>query len=132
MNGYTIIKLDDVENAFEKHDWPGEMRFLTGALDSEQVAITYRKMPKNSGGKGSYGHFHHTQEEIVFLIKGELEVKVGDEVKMLYANEAIRIAPETVRSLWNAKDEPAELLILSTKLAEGRGDDEKVPDFWPK
>lgn len=132
MDSYKIISLDDAENVFEKHGWPGEMRFLTHALGDEQVAVTYRKMPKNSGGKGSYGHYHHTQEEVVYLISGELEVKLNDEVKILKAGQAIRIAPKTVRSLENMQEEPAELLIISTKLPDGTDDVGKVPDFWPE
>jgi quercetin dioxygenase-like cupin family protein len=131
MSDYTIASLKDVTNAFAEHGWPGEMKYLSSPLNTEQVAITYRKMPKNSGGKGGYGHFHHTQEEVIFLIKGELEVKLGNEIKILNAGDTIRIAPSTVRSIWNAKDETAELIIASTKLQDKTDDSEIVPDFWP-
>lgn len=131
MNAYTIATLSDTENAFEKHGWPGEMKHLTGPLGTEQVAITYRNMPQNSGGKGGYGHYHKTQEEVVYLFNGELEVKVDDEVVVLKAGQSIRIAPEAVRSLWNAKPEHAELLIVSTKIDSLDDDTVIVKDFWP-
>ena len=65
MPGYTITTLDDVPDVLG--DYPGEMRMLTTGLGSEQVALTYRRMPQHTGGKGSYGHRHATQEEIYFV-----------------------------------------------------------------
>ena len=133
MNDYTVASIKDVTNAFAEHGWPGDMKFLTTPLGNEQVAITYRKMPKRSGGKGGYGHFHHTQEEVVYVIKGEIEVKIGDDIRTLNAGDAIRIAPSAVRSLDNEREEEAEILIISTKLASGATDDtEQVPNFWPE
>ena len=37
-------------------------------------------MPPKTGGKGSYGHRHKTQEEIYFVLSGALEFKLDDEV----------------------------------------------------
>ena len=63
-------------------DYPGfgEMRSFTDALGAEQLAFTWRSMPPGTGGKGSYGHRHRTQEEVYFVIRGNLAFKVGDEV----------------------------------------------------
>ena len=51
MADYTIKRLEDVRDALG--DYPGEMRMMTGDLDAEQVAFTYRRMPQHTGGKGS-------------------------------------------------------------------------------
>jgi hypothetical protein len=58
-------------------DYPGEMHMLTYELDTEQVALSYRRMPQHTGGKGSYGHFHREQEEIYFVVSGKLQFKLG-------------------------------------------------------
>ena len=47
------------------------------------------------------------------------------------AGTAVRVAPGTVRSVWNERPEEAELLIVSTRIADGREDVELVEDFWP-
>ena len=62
-------------------DYPGEMR-MTAASDmgNEQVAFTWRRMPPQTGGKGSYGHRHKTQEEVYFVASGTLQFKLEDEV----------------------------------------------------
>ena len=46
----------------------------------EQVALTFRRMPQHTGGKGSYGHRHAEQEEIYFVITGKLQFKLGDDL----------------------------------------------------
>ena len=77
MNGYTVKQLEDAPDVLG--DYPGEMRMLTEAIGSEQVAFTWRRMPPDTGGRGSYGHFHHTQEEVYFVADGELTFKCGDD-----------------------------------------------------
>jgi mannose-6-phosphate isomerase-like protein (cupin superfamily) len=127
LSNYTVCKLDEAQNILG--DYPGEMRFLAGPLGTEQVAFTYRRMPRHTGGKGSYGHRHKAQEEVYFVISGRLEFKLEDEVIEVGPGCAIRVAPEVVRSVWNAQDEDAELVICSTRASEP--DHELVEDFWP-
>jgi mannose-6-phosphate isomerase-like protein (cupin superfamily) len=130
MPGYTIATLEDVPDVLG--DYPGEMRMLTSGLEAEQVAFSYRRMPQHTGGKGSYGHFHKTQEEIYFVISGKLQFKFGDEVVEAGAGTAIRVAPEVVRSVWNAEPEDAQLVIVSTRVDDPQGDTDYIPDFWPE
>ena len=131
MGGYTVRKLEEVTNIFEGN-YPGEMRFITYEIDAEQVAITYRRMPQHTGGKGSYGHYHRTQEEIYFVISGKLQFKLGDEVVELEQGGVVRVAPETPRSVWNDEPEDAELVIVSRKVDDPMADGEMVEDFWPE
>jgi len=127
--GYTIKTLADVPDILG--DYPGEMQFFTGELGNEQVAFTYRRMPQHTGGKGSYGHFHKTQEEVYFVIAGKLQFKLGDEVVEAVKGTAIRVGPEVVRSVWNDEPEDAELVIVSTRIDDPLGDTQTVADFWP-
>jgi len=130
MSDYTIQRLDDVPDAFGGQ-YPGAMRFLTEHLGTTQVAITHRVMPPQSGGKGSYGHRHKTQEEIYFVISGTLQFKLQDDVVDVAAGTAVRVAPGVVRSIWNDGPADAELIIVSMRLDDVREDVELVQDFWP-
>jgi mannose-6-phosphate isomerase-like protein (cupin superfamily) len=112
---YTIAHREQADDVLG--DYPGEMRMLTPHLAAEQVAFTYRRMPQHTGGKGSYGHRHNEQEEIYYVISGELQFKLDDEVVDVPAGHAVRVAPECVRSVWNDKPEDAELLIVSKRIA---------------
>jgi mannose-6-phosphate isomerase-like protein (cupin superfamily) len=130
MADYTIIKRDDAQDILG--DYPGEMRMLTGPLGAEQVALTWRRMPQHTGGKGSYGHRHKSQEELYFVLKGELQFKLGDDVVDVPAGCAVRVPPSTWRSVWNDKPEDAELVIVSTKVEPDEAEAELLADFWPE
>lgn len=130
MAGYTVRTLDEVPDAFGGQ-YPGSMRFMTQDLGNEQVAFTHRVMPPKSGGKGSYGHRHKTQEEIYYVVSGRLQFKLGDEIVDVERGTAVRVAPETVRSVWNDGPGEAELIICSVRLDDPGADGELVEDFWP-
>ncbi len=126
----TVCQIGDVPDIFGGK-YPGEMRFLTGPLAAEQVALTYRRMPAGSGGKGSYGHRHKSQEEIYLVLSGRVEFKLDDEVVDVGPLSAVRVAPQAVRSIWNEGPEEAVILIASTTVEDVMSDVEKVEDFWP-
>ena len=130
MGGYTIKRADEVADVLG--DYPGEMRMYTSELGTEQVAITYRRMPRHTGGKGSYGHRHRTQEEVYLVVSGRLQFKLDDEVIEAERGTAIRVAPEVVRSVWNDEPEDAELVIVSRRIDEPVTDVELVEGFWPE
>jgi len=130
VSGYTIRRLEEVPDAFGGQ-YPGTMRFLTGPLDAEQVAVTHRDMPPGSGGKGGYGHRHNTQEEIYFVVSGRLQFKLDDEIVDVDGGSAVRVAPEVARSVWNEGPDDAQLLIFSVRMDNARDDAEIVEDFWP-
>jgi mannose-6-phosphate isomerase-like protein (cupin superfamily) len=131
MSDYTIRRLTDVADAFGGR-YPGEMRFLTGDLGTEQVAVTHRRMPPQTGGKGGYGHRHRAQEEVYFVISGRLQFKLGDDVVDVEGPTAVRVAPGVVRSIWNDSEHDAQLLIVSVRLDDVRADVEIVEGFWPE
>ena len=130
MPGYTIKTLEEVPDVLG--DYPGEMRMLTTGLGNEQVAFTYRRMPQHTGGKGSYGHSHRSQEEIYFVVSGKLLFKLGDDVIEASKGTAIRVAPEVVRSVWNDEPYDAELVICSKRIEDSQGDTEYTENFWPE
>ena len=129
MADYTVKRLEEVEDVLG--DYPGEMRMMTSALECEQIAFTYRRMPQHTGGKGSYGHRHKTQEEVYFVMSGKLQFKLGDEVLDLEEGSVVRVPPETWRSVWNDEEKDAELIIVSKRVEGGsREDAEYLEGFW--
>ena len=129
MAGYAVVQAEGVRDVLG--DYPGEMRLFTAPAGAEQVALTYRRMPARTGGKGGYGHRHKTQEEIYFVVSGRLQVKLDDDVLDVGSKTAIRVSPEVARSLWNDGPDDAEVVIVSRKIADPRADIEMVEDFWP-
>ena len=126
MADYTIKKLADVPDVMG--DYPGEMHMFADHLGTDQVAFSYRRMPPDTGGRGSYGHHHQKQDEVYFVIKGTLTFKCGDDEFKVDDGTAVGIPAATVRSVHNDTDEDVELVIVSIK-----ADDEVqyTDNFWP-
>jgi mannose-6-phosphate isomerase-like protein (cupin superfamily) len=129
VSGYTITPLSEVPDVLG--DYPGEMQMITHSVAAEQAALTFRRMPAGTGGKGSYGHRHYTQEELYLVLSGTLQFKLGDDVVDVPARTAVRVAPAVVRSVWNDGPDDVELVIVSMKIDDPRADVELVEDFWP-
>jgi mannose-6-phosphate isomerase-like protein (cupin superfamily) len=128
---WTIKKLEEIPDVLG--DYPGEMRMCSASeLGTEQVAFTWRRMPPQTGGKGSYGHRHKTQEEVYFVASGTLQFKLEDEVIDVDQGHVVRLAPQVARSVWNEGPADAVLIIVSVKSGDPREETEPVPDFWPE
>jgi mannose-6-phosphate isomerase-like protein (cupin superfamily) len=131
MAGYTIRTLEEIPDVLG--DYPGEMRMSAASdLGNEQVSFTWRRMPPLTGGKGSYGHRHKTQEEVYFVASGAVQFKLEDEVIDVPEGTVVRVAPEVARSVWNKGPDDAVVIVVSTKSDDPRKDTESVEDFWPE
>jgi mannose-6-phosphate isomerase-like protein (cupin superfamily) len=129
MANYTLKPLEEIPDVLG--DYPGEMRMGSFGLDCEQVAFTWRRLPPQTGGKGSYGHRHKTQEEVYFVASGTLVFKLEDDVMEVPAGTIVRVGPEVARSVWNDGPEDAVLIMVSKKIDDPGADIEKVDEFWP-
>jgi uncharacterized cupin superfamily protein len=128
-SGYSIAGREDALDFMAQ--WPGygEQRWYSDALGTEQVSFSWRRMAPGTGGRGSYGHRHPGQEEVFFVISGEVTFKVGGDVFQAGPRTAVRMTGEECYSVHNDTDAEAELLIFSTRLADAPFD--KVDGFWP-
>lgn len=131
MADYTKAGRDDAADHMAAYPGFGEMLSYTGALGAEQVALTWRRMPPDTGGRGSYGHRHRTQEELYLVLAGEVTAKVGDDEFVLLAGDALRVPPHAFRSLHNDGPGDAELVICSVRVEDDEAAPELEEDFWP-
>jgi mannose-6-phosphate isomerase-like protein (cupin superfamily) len=132
MSAYTIMRLQDVPD-FRDDD--GEMRGYTRPLGTEQVALTYVRVPAGiplapPGFSPAFGHHHKTQEEIYYVLSGTATIRLDDDVVELEPRSAVRIAPETVRSVRNLGDTDVEMLLISVRVADLREEVVIHDDFW--
>ena len=131
MSGYAIVGREEAPDLMADYPGYGEMRFFAEPAGAEQVAFTWRQMPPGTGGKGSYGHRHTDQEEIYFVVNGTVQFKLGDEIVTVGPRTAVRVAPETYRSVHNDGPDEAELVICSVRSENAEAETEMTPDFWP-
>ena len=130
MDGYTVAKRDEAMDWMAQYPGFGEMRWYSEALGTEQVSFSWRLMPPGTGGRGSYGHKHPGQEEIYFVVAGDVTFKIGDDVFEAGPQTAVRMTGEDFYSVQNDSDADAELVIMSTKLEQPQT--EREDDFWPQ
>jgi uncharacterized cupin superfamily protein len=130
MGGYAVAKREDAVDWMAQHPGFGEMRWYSEAAGCEQVSFSWRRMPPGTGGRGSYGHRHPGQEEIYFVISGNVTFKVGDDVFEAGPQTAVRMTGEEFYSVHNDTDAEAELLLFSTRREDAKTEQEE--NFWPE
>ena len=128
-SAYSIARREAALDFMAGYPGYGEQRWYSDELGTEQVSFSWRRMPPDTGGRGSYGHRHPGQEEVFFVISGTVTFKVGDDVFEVGPQTAVRMSGEEFYSVHNDTEAEAELLIFSTRLRERRL--EKRDDFWP-
>ncbi|HYQ12599.1 MAG TPA: cupin domain-containing protein [Solirubrobacterales bacterium] len=132
MADYSVTSREEAVDWMGEYPGFGEMRSYTDALGCSAVAFTWRVMPADTGGKGSYGHRHKDQEEIYFVARGTVQFKVGDDVFEAGPGTAVRVGTDAFRSVHNDGPDDAELIIVSQTASGDSGETEKTePDFWP-
>lgn len=63
-------------------------------------------------GKGHDFHCHPNQEEVIYVLEGELEQWVEHERRLLHPGDAVVIPAATVHASFNVSDEPARILAI--------------------
>jgi mannose-6-phosphate isomerase-like protein (cupin superfamily) len=125
---HSVVRADDVDDAYDGTDVPGEFRPLTRALATEQLAVTLIRVPPHSDFEQGTGHFHDEVEELYIVARGTLTMRFGDEIEHVGPGAVARVAPATTRSHRNEGDEPVEMWAVSRRIAHG--DATKIDDFW--
>jgi len=125
---YSVVRADDIGDAYAGSEVPGEFRSLKDALGAEQVAVTLIRVPPHSDFEQGNGHYHEQLEEIYIISAGTLTMRFDGEIEEVAAGSVVRGAPGTTRSHRNEGDEAVEIWAVSRKIDEG--DATKVEDFW--
>lgn len=128
MADYSIVQADDAKDHYAGTDVPGEFRSMTGPLGGTQLAMSLIRIPPHSDFEQGTGHRHEEIEEIYIVTRGTLTMRFDDEIELVHAGSAVRVAPQTARSHRNEGDEPVDLWAVSPQL--GREDAELIREFW--
>ena len=133
MSDYTIVRRAEVTDYTGDH--PGAFLGYGRALGLEQLALNLRVVEPGTthgppGTDPAWGHSHRTQEEVYFVVYGEITIKLGDAVETLGPLDAVRIAPATIRAVRNDGDEQAAFVMCSIKVEDIRSEFETHEGFW--
>ena len=134
MSDYTVLRAADAPeytggspNPFFGYGRP---------MGAEQLAFNVRVLAPGAshvapGEDPTRGHSHNTIEEIYFVIDGEIQVKVGEDVVTLAKRDAILIGRGTPRAARNASDDEAAFAMVSIKVADQSTESVAHEGFWP-
>jgi uncharacterized cupin superfamily protein len=134
MSEYTILRCSDAQDY--TGDAPGAFLGYGRALGAEQLALNVRVLAPHMshvppGSDPAWGHSHKTIEEIYFVLRGELKIKLGDDVETLGPWDAVRIAAATPRAVRNESDDEAAFVMVSVRTEDPRAESEPHEGFWP-
>jgi len=111
--GYQTASTDDVESVMDPEY--GDMWFLKDALDTEDLGLTVLELEPGAKGK-PHDHADEGQEEVYYVVEGEIDVDVADGTVTLGETEAMRIDAEETRQLHNRSDGRARLVLAGAPL----------------
>lgn len=134
MSDYTILRAADAPD-FSGDDSPGAFIGYAGPMNAQQLAVNLRILEPGQahvppGVDPATGHSHIGIEEIYLVLDGQVSFKLDDEVHVLRARDAVRIAPEVRRAARNDGDADAMMVMVSVKMDDPRGQSEFHPGFW--
>ncbi|QZX98945.1 cupin domain-containing protein [Halobaculum rubrum] len=103
------IEIDEVETGGFGNDV--EMRRLTDALGTEDMAINHYRLEPGEGFSGGL-HTHLDQEEVFVILSGAATFETEDGTVEVGEGEAVRFAPGEYQTGSNEGDEAVDALAL--------------------
>jgi uncharacterized cupin superfamily protein len=110
---YTLKNLGTVEDSAPKFGFgeTQEARFARRDLGAEKTGLSYQIV--KAGKRQAFAHRHAEDEEIYVVLSGTGRLHLDDDIVELKPLDAIRIAPNVLRSL-EAGDGDLEVLAFGT------------------
>jgi len=117
------------EIARDEHDW-GTFAAVSSPADGAERIMTVEAtfLP----GKSHAFHRHPNQEEVIYVLEGEVEQWVEDERRLLRAGDAVIIPAAVVHASYNVSDAPVRIIaVLSPCVGEAGYEVEELADEEP-
>lgn len=116
MSDFTIINLEQLEDAAAARAPGIEARFAREHLDSEHLGVSYIRY--DPGVPAPIDHSHRVQEEAYVVIGGSGTIVLDGEAHAIRQWDVIRVSPSTVRRL-EAGDDGLEVIAVGSARPEG-------------
>jgi mannose-6-phosphate isomerase-like protein (cupin superfamily) len=134
MSDYAIVRAAEAPDF--TGDAPGAFLGYGRPLGAEQIAFNVRVLAPHTvhvppGTNPSSGHSHRTIEELYYVIDGEIEIKLGEDVTTLGPRDAVRVSPLTRRAFRNNSDRDATIAMCSVRVEDPHAESQWHEDFWP-
>ena len=123
---FTLKRLTDVEDSAGRFGMSEiqEAHFAQGELQAADTGISYHRLKPNR--RQAFAHRHDAAEEVYVVVAGSGRAKLDDEIVELGPLDALRVAPQVVRSF---EAGPDGLDYVATGARHER-DGEVIRDWW--
>lgn len=107
--GYHVVDMDSLEPR-PAHE--SDRRTLQTALDLEHVGLSVYTAAPGEQIPIEY-HYHDTQEELLYVIEGEMRVETPEGEHVVGPNEVFVAEPDSPHRAFNAADAEATLRVVA-------------------
>jgi mannose-6-phosphate isomerase-like protein (cupin superfamily) len=111
--GFETVSKTDVESVVPD-EWGG-MWFLKEELGTNHLGVTVLELEPDGKGK-THDESESGQEEVYYVVEGEIDIELEGETVTLGTDEAIRLDPSERRQIHNRGDERAKLVLVGGPL----------------
>ena len=107
MNGKFILS-DEVER--ERLDW-GELGWISRPSTTKAKDITVMEVTLDAG-QGHDFHRHPNQEEVIYVMEGQIEQWLEQQKQILKPGDSIFIRADVVHASFNTSTQSAKLMVV--------------------
>jgi quercetin dioxygenase-like cupin family protein len=89
-------------------EWGSAVRLADKALTGSSLSVLRMLLhPRHSGQR----HRHPNADEVIYLIRGQVRVRAGEETQVLQPGDSLSIPAAVVHQIENAGSDDAEMTI---------------------
>jgi len=107
MEGKFIIANEAEQDQL---DW-GIINWLSRPATTDANSLTVLEVTVEPGCGHDF-HKHPGQEEVIYILEGEVEQYIGKEKRMLKKGDTVFIGPDVIHATFNVSDKPFRTLAV--------------------
>ena len=108
--GYHVIDPDEIEPT---PDRPSEMRYISEAAGMEEMGLRLYRVAPGEEIPISGMHYHDQQEEVFYVVEGELRVETPDREYAVDRGELFVAEPGNPHRAFNHGDADGRAVVLA-------------------
>ena len=132
MSDYTVKNLREVKDMAPEFGLAPDVsaRFAARDLNLQRSGVSLQRLAP--GVTQPFGHHHHTQEELYVVVAGSGQAKLDDELVVVRAWDALRIAPDVMRAFAAGPDGLEYLAFGAPAVEQPMADVETEQGWWKR
>ncbi len=107
--GYHVIDPDELES---DSDRPSDMRYVSEAAGLDHLGLRVYHVAPGEDIPVSGLHYHDRQEEVFYVVEGELHVETPDETFVVGSGEFFVAEPKSPHRAYNDDTAPNDLTVI--------------------